>query len=96
MKIHLATIILSISTLFTFGQTPEDRKDKREQLQAAKIGFITTQIDLTPNQAEKFWPLYNEYSEAKRKIRRELRKKKNTIDNGIDSMTESDLSLIHI
>lgn len=34
----------------------------REQLEAAKIAFITTRLDLTPSQAEKFWPIFNEFS----------------------------------
>lgn len=34
----------------------------REQLEAAKIAFITTRLDLTPSQAEKFWPIFNEFT----------------------------------
>ena len=35
-----------------------------EQLESAKIGFFTTQMGLTPEEAGKFWPVYNEYHKA--------------------------------
>ena len=42
-----------------------------ERLNAYKIGFITKRLNLTPQEAEKFWPEYNEYQEMKYKIQRE-------------------------
>ncbi len=44
----------------------------REQLQAARIAFITSRLDLKPEQAEKFWPLFNRFSENKESIMREI------------------------
>ena len=36
------------------------------QLEAMKTTFITTRLQLTPQEAEKFWPIYNMYdSEVK-------------------------------
>jgi hypothetical protein len=36
-------------------------KNKREQIEAEKIAFFTEKIDLSPEEAAKFWPLYNKY-----------------------------------
>ena len=38
------------------------RHDKgwHERVQAEKIAFLTTKMELTSEEAEKFWPLYNE------------------------------------
>ncbi len=47
--------IFWVSTLY--GQNPE----AREKIESARIGFITKRLNLTPEQAEQFWPLYNEY-----------------------------------
>lgn len=44
----------------------------KEQLQAARIAFITSRLDLKPEQAEKFWPLFNRFSENKESIMREI------------------------
>lgn len=32
-----------------------------EKIQALKIAFITQKLQLTPDEAQKFWPVYNEY-----------------------------------
>jgi hypothetical protein len=40
-----------------------------DRIQALKIAYITKQLNLTPPEAEKFWPIYNLYTEEIRKIR---------------------------
>ena len=39
-----------------------------EKLTAYKIAFFTKNLDLTPAEAEKFWPLYNDFSARKNKL----------------------------
>lgn len=43
-------------------------KVERERLESYRIQFITKKLDLTPAEAEKFWPLYNEQKEASRNL----------------------------
>jgi len=43
-------------------------KEQRERLELFSIQFITKKLDLTPAEAEKFWPLYNEQKEASRNL----------------------------
>ncbi|MCC7521860.1 MAG: sensor of ECF-type sigma factor [Flavobacteriaceae bacterium] len=52
-KIILTTIILmSFSNLFA---------QKFEKVKALKTAFITDRLDLSSDEAEKFWPVYNQY-----------------------------------
>lgn len=44
----------------------------REKLQAARVAFITTRIDLKPEQAEKFWPIFNEYNDSREETMRQI------------------------
>jgi hypothetical protein len=49
----------------------------RQRLDAYKIAFFTKRLNLTSQEAEKFWPVYNEYQDNKNKIqleRQELNK----------------------
>ncbi|MBP7939889.1 MAG: hypothetical protein KAZ20_02005 [Sediminibacterium sp.] len=46
-------------------------KEHRAQLESFKIQFITKKLDLTPAEAEKFWPVYNEQKEASHKVMQE-------------------------
>jgi hypothetical protein len=43
-------------------------KEQRERLESFRIQFITNKLDLTPAEAEKFWPVYNEQREASHRL----------------------------
>jgi hypothetical protein len=43
-------------------------KVQRERLESFRIQFISKKLNLTPAEAEKFWPLYNEQKEASRNL----------------------------
>ena len=53
-KIVLALLMISLSISSLIAQ-----QNKREKLKAYKTAFITQHLDLTPKEAEKFWPVYN-------------------------------------
>lgn len=44
-----------------------------DKIESAKIALITERLELTPQQAEKFWPIYNQYSAERKALRREYR-----------------------
>lgn len=70
-KVMKKTIILNVVILFfgmaAYAQKPTTEYDK-EKLEAARVAFITNRLDLKPEQAEKFWPLFNQYNEERRKM----------------------------
>lgn len=66
--------ILFLFLYFNFyGQNEKSReekfKEKREQIKAMKVAFLTSELDLTSNEAEKFWPLYNTYDDKQFELR---------------------------
>lgn len=58
-KTTLLISILFIST-FIFGQKVCNKK-RKDLIKSERISFITNKLNLTPAEAEKFWPVYNEY-----------------------------------
>lgn len=50
------------------GQAIGQGLGDNEKLTAYKIAFFTQRLDLTPAEAEKFWPLYNDFSARKSKM----------------------------
>jgi Spy/CpxP family protein refolding chaperone len=61
--------LLTMLVLFTsagFAQNPN-----QEKLTAYKIAFFTKRLNLTPGEAEKFWPLYNDYQNKRLLIQNE-------------------------
>jgi hypothetical protein len=54
--------------LFSFNAVKGQEQSDSEKLTAYKIAFFTQRLDLTPAEAEKFWPVYNDYSARKSKL----------------------------
>src|SRR5690606_18185099 len=59
--------LIALLLFLTLGYTAMAQRPAvdKEKLQAARIAFITTRIDLKPDQAEKFWPIFNQYSDTR-------------------------------
>ena len=69
MKSYIKKIII-ITAALVFGAVNafannETKEDWKEKLQAEKIAFLTMEIGLTPQEAQVFWPVYNEINEEK-------------------------------
>ena len=79
MKTYLKQIslLLIFISAITYAQPPQGKRDKVKSL---KIAFISDELALTPQEAEKFWPIYNKYDgkimdlkEAQMKLRHQRR-----------------------
>jgi hypothetical protein len=51
-----------------FAENQDDRQKRWEEVKLKRAAFFTERIGLTPQEAEKFWPLYNQLDESKRKL----------------------------
>ncbi|GAB3237075.1 hypothetical protein GCM10027346_28180 [Hymenobacter seoulensis] len=49
------------------------RQERLSQLENAKIAYITDKISLTQEQAQKFWPVYNDFTDKRRDLNRRQR-----------------------
>lgn len=47
---------------------------QNKSVESARVAFISQKISLTPVQAEKFWPLYNELASQRMDIRKAIKK----------------------
>ncbi len=52
-------------------QTPRDPKAKA-RIDAARAAYITDRLSLTTEEAEKFWPIYREFSGRRQEIRQQF------------------------
>jgi len=51
------------------------------RLEALKIAYITKRLDLSPEEAQKFWPIYNQYAEDLKRARQDaIRNNKSEIE----------------
>ena len=66
-KILFPIIFLLVASL-SFSQ---GFKEKREKVKALKVAYITEQLELTTDEAQKFWPIYNAFDEKQSELRHE-------------------------
>ncbi len=61
-------ILFLLITSISFAQGFRDKKDK---VKALKVAYITEQLDLTTEEAQKFWPIYNTFDDKQAELRHE-------------------------
>ena len=62
MKKFYFILALIITTSFAEAQDEQASVKKQQDIEALKVAFISKELDLTPDEAQKFWPVYNQYS----------------------------------
>lgn len=91
-KIFKVLVGLFFLALVAGTSVAQDTKsDKEQEIKAQKIAFFTEKIGLTPAEAEKFWPVYNDYWAVKNKIIAERKDKMTYFSENSDKMTEAEL-----
>lgn len=78
MKKLIMIIGLLTAGLAVAAQTQETL----DKIEAAKIALITERLDLTPAQAEKFWPIYKEFTNRQLELRDEFQQLRRGHDPG--------------
>jgi len=81
----VSLVIFSASALFAQNQN-------REKLESYKIAFFTQKLKLTPSEAEKFWPLYNELQEERAKVQAERVKLFRMLNQGSETLSDLELT----
>jgi hypothetical protein len=71
MKKYIVIITCLLTTIFaSYAQGPENRKEK---IEALKVAYITKKLNLSPEEAQKFWPVYNKYQAEIEKLRKDFK-----------------------
>lgn len=93
MKIkNVFSLFLIFISLNAVGQDGPFLRKKKEQIKSLKVAFITNELALTPDEATKFWPLYNAYEFKQQDIKKQRLKeyRERMDDNSIDKLSDKD------
>lgn len=94
MKTKIITTVIALIFLMPLTGRSQERKEqfqeKKKEIGIKKIGFLTEQLALTTEEAQAFWPVYNEFESQKDALLKENRDKKEPID--IDKLSEKELN----
>ena len=88
----IAFFVLISLSFYSQGKHFEEKKDK---IKSIKIAFLTTELNLNPDEAAKFWPIYNAFEDNQFELRRQKMKsflKKE--DNNLNKLTDKEASAL--
>jgi hypothetical protein len=88
---NVKKVFIFLMILITTSSIAQDRRQMRDRVESMKIGFITKRLDLTPEEAQKFWPVYNAYSDELEKLRKGRRENIMNARENFDSMSDAEL-----
>lgn len=85
--IFLFTLAVFMITQTTaFAQRGDGRSPERwGKYKAEKVSFLTTNLDLSPEEAQRFWPLYNQLDKEKA----ELQMKRKDLEQNVRDAEET-------
>jgi hypothetical protein len=83
-------IVFLLPSLGLLGQN-EDRADRmKEKMKAQRVAFITSELELTEAESQKFWPIFNSYrSEIDELKAQNVKPSKNMTDKEAEDMMYS-------
>ncbi|MEN2413595.1 sensor of ECF-type sigma factor [Flavobacterium mesophilum] len=96
MKIKNILPIIFFLVSFSFYAQGGKIDEKREKIKAYKVSFLTTELELTPTEAEKFWPIYNAYDDRQFELRHQKMKAymERLDDDNINSISEKEAAVV--
>lgn len=90
-RIFLMTIAL-MSCMIAKAQPGPGGADKKEKIEAIKIGYLTKQLELSAEEAKLFWPVYNQYDAEMEVIRKGRLTELMNAKINFESMSDADVS----
>lgn len=99
---NIISILLIAFCMKGFSQTPPQTPtapsppdpSRKEKVESMRIAFLTQKLDLTPDEAQKFWPVYNEFQKKRTDIRKKRREDTKNAKENFDSLSDKQIESI--
>lgn len=94
MKKTIWILLIALTTAFAADAQRGNPQVDFEQIKSKKIAFITEKLNLTPKEAQEFWPVYNQFENERMDVQQKRRNlEQKTRD---ESVKMSDQEIIRI
>lgn len=87
MKLRLSIIGICLIAFCTLTQA--QKQANMERIKSQRVAFITNALALTSAESEKFWPIYMEFTQKEKQMRKEI-----APDQPFDQMTEAEANAL--
>ena len=87
LRLFITTTILCVAGMAVTVQAQDKRNDDwKQKMMSEKIAFLTNEMQITPEEAQSFWPVYNQLftdkDEALKNVFKTFRELEEAIENG--------------
>ena len=89
MRKNISFIVAAFAALFlsarasACGCTTDPQNKWQDKMRSEMIAFLTAETGITPAEAEKFWPVYNEAEKARRKAFKKVMEAYNAMEEAV-------------
>jgi hypothetical protein len=83
-------VFIILATFYAMNISAQNAN--RQRLDAYKIAFFTKRLNLTSQEAEKFWPVYNEFQDNKNKIQLERQELNRNFNQNELNMSDGEMT----
>lgn len=93
---NILPLFMFLVTFSFYAQNDKKVDEKREKIKAYKVSFLTTELELTSAEAEKFWPIYNAFDDKQYELRHDKMKTylSRLDDDKLNSMSEKEAATL--
>lgn len=95
MKSKFKTILIGVIVflnLAVIAQDNDSHEARMEKYRAEKVSFLTTRLDFSPAEAQKFWPIYNEMDKQRWNAQKARRELENKVSDAEESLSENEIT----
>lgn len=86
------TIILIALLQPFFALSQESAESRKDKIESLRIAYITKELSLSTNEAQQFWPVYNQFQEELKVIRKNRKLDIMEAKINFDSMTDVEIA----
>lgn len=90
MKVIINTLVILIAVINVQAQK-SNHAERLEKYRSEKVAFLTSKLDFNANEAEKFWPVYNQMEKEKWEIQKSRREIEENIRDAGESISEAEI-----
>lgn len=90
MKTAKFLVMVFFLFLQFFDVSGQNHNNRRERIKTQKIAFITSKLQLTPEEAQQFWPVYNEFDNKIENLNKEKNKELRSFIQNKDNISDSE------
>ncbi len=84
-------ITLMAGCTAVFAQGGDRHKQGKDEIEAMKIGFLTKRLELTPDEAKVFWPVYESFQSERGKLHRERKDRRKQMRSSMNELSDAEV-----